>query len=394
MHRNRGACRHDLLVGGIVLDERDVVSAASVRDERIVVLRRIVHLDARRRRVHKSVRGRVHHDRDALDAAQGGLHFLQGERSDSGVPPGLCGADCLADVLQRLPLCGGQRVDLQIARAGLLGHHLADERHAVGLRRVGVDVEAVGDVRRKAREVVLAALQLACAGRPDGEGVFVREVALDRERRGLRDGRVDERRDRVRAVRAVVARHGIDDGHRERVPDLGKPGVSSRERLPDAHRRYLVVLRPDGAPLPGFRGTVQHVVLGRGVDSKARKPADERAGRGLFLQRREPEAFLDRIVVELPRRAVAARPHPVVAVAVDDVCVGFHGLLEAEVLRVVVAVDVVERMRPRQEVPHRDVARERRVHLVGELDVERLHRALPAVVVLDEHKRLGGLGAV
>ena len=86
------------------------------------------------------------------------------ERIDGGVPVGLLRHRRGADVLQRLAFRVGEDVELQVRAAGLLLDELAHEVHPIRNVRVRVDVEAVGDRRRQAREVVLALAEEARAG--------------------------------------------------------------------------------------------------------------------------------------------------------------------------------------------------------------------------------------
>ena len=393
VHRDRRAGGHHRLVGRVVLDERHVVRAAAVRDERVVVDRHVGDPGlAARQRQDRSVPVAGPHQA-VFDLARRGLHLPDRQRVD-GRAPGLVGvAAGLADGeraerLQRRPVGVREDVQLQIAGPRRAFDLLSDEHHPVRLRRVDVDVEAVREGRRQSREEVASVPQLHVAGVPDGEAVGLGEVAVgERQRSRARDGRVDERDDRVRAVRAVRPRHRIGHRHRGCVPDLGEAVDGRGQGLADTHRRDLVVGRPGRAPLPRKGRQRREAVQRRIRHGEAVEPAHEGADGRLGLERREEEALLHRVEVVLRGRAVAARPHAVVLVAVDDEPVVVGVRRAAVVLLVVVAVEEVERVRSGQQVADRDVGRERRMDRVGELDVEDAHRALAGVVVLDEHER-------
>ena len=310
-----------------------------------------------------------------------------------GVPQGLLRGEVGADILQRLALRVGEDVELEVRAAGLLLDELAHEVHPPRDVRVRVDVEAVGDRRRQAREVVLPFAEEARAGRSERETVFAGEIALDRERRTLRHRRVDEI-DHGRGGR--VARCGgvrVRNRHRRGVPDFWKPQRRLREHLRHLHRRHAVRRRPDGYPVPRDRRFDVLEIRRRGVlDLDAVHPADVCADDELVVaERRTVEALLHRVGVERHRRAVAPRPRRALAIHVHDVQV----VRERPERR----IGVVARLRTVEladgagndhavsgddGVGEGRVGERRRDHAV------RLHRALPVLRILREDDRLRG----
>ena len=181
VHRHGRALVDHRRVRAVVLDERDVPRAFAGRDERVVVDWTV------RRHDVDDLAGRWR--RDLLARCLVGLHLCDGKRVDGSGPHRPGGFRPLADAAQRSALLRRQHVELQVAPAGALLHELALEHH---LLVRGINVEAVGDRRRQAGEVVLAALELRRPGRPEREAVFVRERAFHLERPLLGDRRVDE----------------------------------------------------------------------------------------------------------------------------------------------------------------------------------------------------------
>ena len=337
-------------------------------------------------------------DRERLcRMALGGGDGRRRQRVDGGVPLRLLRGRRGADRLQRLAFRVGENVELEVRAAGLLLDELSDQVHPLRNVRVRVDVEAVGDRRRQAREVVLAFAEEARAGGAEREAVFGGEVPFDRERLRLRHGRVDDI-DHGRGGR-IGGRLGvrIRNRHRRGVPDFGKPQRRLREHLRHPHRRHAVRRRPCGDPVPRRRRRHFLEVLLRGVRNvDAVHPADARAdGKLVGAERRAVEALLHRVGVERRRRAVAPRPRRALAVQVDDV----HVVRERDERR----IGVVPGLRPVEladgsgrdhSVAGDDRVREGRVGGRLHDDAVRLHRALAVLRVLREDDRLRGCSGV
>ena len=312
------------------------------------------------------------------------------ERVDRGLPVLLRLVRALAEIPYRRALGRLQNVELEVASAGRLLDVLSYEAQ---LLVRGVDVQPVCDRRRNAYEVVLPGPELRRPGSAEREAVLVREGALHRQVDRLRHRRVYEMHDAL-ALLPPLERRRIHDGHRGRCPHLGEPFRRLRERLRDAHRRNLGVVRPRHVPAPRHRRGGEDVRV-RGSD--AREPRDEGSVGGLLGEPREPEARLLRVVVVRVRPSVPSRPHAPVAVYIHHLRV-LRRIAEAvdlgrgdrqhEAALVVRVVEGVERMWRREGEPGLARRAERRVDIVREDNSVGAHRTLAARAVLDEDEGL------
>ena len=344
-------------------------------------------------------------DRIAGVRAGGRLHFRHGERVGGGVPGGdLRGLLHRVEDAQRLDrgaLGGREHVEFEVGAAGLLLDELADEVHRgveAGVQQTAVldrHVEAVGDGGRQAVEVVLALAQEGRSRGAEEEAVFVGEARLDvqRGRRGLHDGRVDELHARggVGEPGIRLGHRGVRvaDGHRRGVPHFGKPLRRLGEHLADLERGHVRGPLGDPVPVRGG-GDVGDVAEARAGDVAAGEPRDRGADGGLLGERREVEAALHRVAVFGGGDAVAARPEAVLAVAVGDgvVVEGEGGGRRVDGR--LAAGQAADRRRRQQRVADDGGAGHFGIVDRGPVDGEGLHAALAVLGIHHHHERPGG----
>ena len=254
-HGRAEVCRRKRLYDETILDERRVVR------DLVAPFKVVFHIreDQRDFLLARCLDGLV------VVCARRGLHFLRGKRVSRCVPRIvlrriLHGVEH-AKRLDRRALGRGEDVEFEVRAARLLLHVLADKVH----RRLAAfdrHVEAVGDRRREAGEVVLAAPEERRAGRTEHEAVFVGEARIDRHRlcRGLCDRGIYELDNRRRRpVRdALVGRIRVADRHGRGVPHFGESQCRLREHLTELQRGH--VRGPVHRPLPADRvGDVRDV---------------------------------------------------------------------------------------------------------------------------------------
>ena len=372
VHRDRIA-RGDVheRVGGVVLDERDVVRGAH-REERVVVARL----------VHDAVFG----SGDRPVPAR--LHAVFRERGDGRAPRLLArGRGRLVEERgERLALGRVEDVHVEERDAGGIVFLLALELQAARDVRGRVEVEPLGDGRRQPverpaplaqRPVAARALLDAEVGDRVGDG----RVGRLREAARLRHRGVEE--DRGRVARGV--RRRPHHAHGLAVPHFREARRRDGERAADLD--FGDVLRPRHAPRPRMRLGGE----GRGRrrrTAQKREPRNRRADLGPArpVEGREREALLHAVVHAHRRRAGGARPELVLAVAERG---RRRRRLVPRILGAPRIVEEVDRVRAGERLARHAVARELGIDAVRDHDAEPLHRLSPVLYVLDEHARRG-----